>query len=371
MNHEKYMKFALLLAKQAKNQTSPNPSVGAVVVKNDDIVGFGAHLKAGDAHAEVLALQMAGEKAKGGSIYVTLEPCSHYGRTAPCADLLIEKGIKHVIIACLDPNERVSGKGIEKLRKAEIKVDVGILHQEAMELNKVYFHYIKTKRPYVTMKTAISLDGKIATVTGESKWITSEDARLDVHHYRDQHDGILVGINTIIADNPSLTTRLPQGGRNPIRIVLDTTLRIPIDAKVIIDGEAETWIFVGKHVNEEKKSRFKGMDRVRIIQLDEDEIQIPTVLDVLGKEKMMSLFVEGGAEVNGSFLESRQINQVITYISPKLIGGKMAPTSFTGNGISFINEAVSLQIKQIEQISEDIKIVAELNEEDEDVYGNN
>src|SRR5699024_2214438 len=163
---------------------------------------------------------------------------SHYGRTAPCADLLIEKGIKHVIIACLDPNERVSGKGIEKLRKAEIKVDVGILHQEAMELNKVYFHYIKTKRPYVTMKTAISLDGKIATVTGESKWITSEDARLDVHHYRDQHDGILVGINTIIADNPSLTTRLPEGGRNPIRIVLDTTLRIPMNSKVIRDGEA-------------------------------------------------------------------------------------------------------------------------------------
>lgn len=360
MNHEKYMEFALLLAKQAKGQTSPNPSVGAVVVNNQEIVGFGAHLKAGDAHAEVLALQVAGVKAKGGSMYVTLEPCSHYGRTAPCADLLIEQGIKHAVIACLDPNERVSGKGIEKLRQAGVKVDVGILEEEAMELNKDFFHYIKTRRPYVTVKTATSLDGKIATVTGESQWITGEDARLDVHHYRDQHEGILVGINTIIADNPSLTTRLPQGGKNPIRIVLDTTLRIPMDSNIIRDGEAGTWIFVGKNVSEQRKSRFKEIDQVRIIQLDEEEIQVTTVLDVLGKEGIMSLFVEGGAEINGSFLESRQINQVITYISPKLIGGKMAATSFAGNGISFLNEAITLQIKHIDRLGEDIKITGEL-----------
>src|SRR5690625_1991893 len=160
MNHEKFMEFALILAQQAKGQTSPNPSVGAVVVNNEEIVGFGAHLKAGDPHAEVLALQMAGDQANGGTIYVSLEPCSHDGRTAPCADLLIEKNIKHVVIACLDPNDRVSGKGIEKLQQAGVKVDVGILEQEAMELNKDFFHYIKTKRPYVTVKTATSLDGK-------------------------------------------------------------------------------------------------------------------------------------------------------------------------------------------------------------------
>ena len=371
MNHEKYMEFALILARQAKGQTSPNPSVGAVVVNNGEIVGFGAHLKAGDAHAEVLALHMAGDKANGGTIYVTLEPCSHYGRTAPCADLLIEKNIKHVVIACLDPHERVAGKGIEKLRQAGVKVDVGILEKEAMELNEDFFHYIKMKQPYVTVKTATSLDGKIATVTGESQWITGEDARLDVHRYRDQHDGILVGINTIIADNPSLTTRLPEGGRNPIRIVLDTTLRIPMNSKVIRDGEAETWIFIGKNVSEERKFRFKEIDQVRIIQLDEDEIQVPTVLDVLGKENIMSLFVEGGAEINGSFLKSRRINQVITYFSPKLIGGRKAPTSFAGEGISVLNESISLRIKHMDRLGEDIKIVAELHEGDKDVYGNN
>lgn len=368
MDHEKYMRFSLELANQTKGQTSPNPVVGAVVVKDGEMIGFGAHLKAGEAHAEVLALQMAGDQAEGGTVYVTLEPCSHYGKTAPCADLLIEKGIKHVVIACLDPNEAVSGQGIEKLRQSGVKVDVGVLQQEAKELNKAFFHYIKTMMPYVTVKSAISLDGKTATVTGESKWITSEASRMDVHHYRHLHDGILVGVNTIITDNPSLTTRLPHGGKNPIRIILDTTLRTPKGAKVITDGEAETWIFVGKNVSEQEKDQFKTKDQVKIIQLDEENIQVTSVLNVLGKEGMMSLFVEGGAKINGSFLESRQINQVITYIAPKLIGGKTSPTSFAGRGIPLINDAVSLCIKQVDQMGADIKIIAEPYEEDEDVY---
>lgn len=370
MDHEKYMGLALVLASHAKGQTSPNPAVGAVVVKNEEMVGFGAHLKAGEAHAEVLALQMAGEKARGGIIYVTLEPCSHYGKTAPCADLIIEKGIKHVVIACLDPNEQVFGQGVERLRQAGLKVEVGILQKEAEELNKDFFHFIRTERPYVTLKSAVSLDGKTATVTGESKWITGEAARLDVHHYRHQHEGILVGVNTVITDNPSLTTRLPQGGRNPIRIILDTALRTPSDAKIITDGEAETWIFIGKNVGEQEKFPFKRNKQVRIIQLEESNIQVPTVLDVLGKEGMMSVFVEGGAEINGSFLESRQINQVITYISPKLIGGKTAPTSFAGEGIKSIDETMSLRIRHADRIGEDIKIIAEPYEEGEDVYRN-
>lgn len=370
MNHEEHMQFALSLAGQVKGQTSPNPVVGAVVVKDGEIVGFGAHLKAGEAHAEVLALQMAGDKAKGATMYVTLEPCSHYGQTPPCAELLIEKGVKHVVIACLDPNEHVSGQGVETLRQAGLKVEIGVLGQEAKELNKTFFHFIQTKRPYVTVKSAVSLDGKTATISGESKWITGELAREDVHHYRHQHDGILVGVNTIIADDPSLTTRLPQGGRNPTRIILDTTLKTPHDAKVITDEVVETWIFVGKNVSEQKKASFNQFSQVRIIQLDADEIQIVEVLDVLGKENMMSLFVEGGAEMNGSFLTSGQINQVITYISPKLIGGKTAPTSFAGEGISNLHEVISLEIKHVERLGEDIKIIAEPNEGDEDVYGN-
>src|SRR5699024_5197416 len=193
LNDVDYMQFALTLARKASGQTSPNPLVGAVIVKNDEIVGFGAHLKAGEAHAEAHAIKMTGAKAKGATMYGTLEPCSHDGKTAPCADLLIETGIKRVVIACQDPNEKVAGKGVEKLRQAGIIVEAGILQEEAEALNQIFFHYIQTKTPYVTVKSAVSLDGKTATATGESKWITGEDARLDVHHYRHTHDAILVG----------------------------------------------------------------------------------------------------------------------------------------------------------------------------------
>lgn len=369
MDATSYMKFALQLASKAQGQTSPNPVVGAVVVKDGEIIGFGAHLKAGEAHAEVHALQMAGNKAKGATIYVTLEPCSHYGKTAPCADLLVKAGIKHAVVACLDPNEKVAGKGINRLQQAGIQVDVGLLQEEAEELNKVFFHYIKTKTPYVTVKSAVSLDGKTATKTGASKWITGEAARLDVHHYRNQHDGILVGVNTVIADNPSLTTRLPNGGKNPVRIILDTTLRTPVDAKVVMDQKVETWIFVGKNVSTQAKERFITNDLVQIIQLDEEVIHIKTVLEILGEKGMMSLFVEGGAEINGSFLNSRQINQLITYIAPKLIGGKTAPTSFAGMGFPTMSETLSLKIKHVDRIGADIRIIAEPDKENVDVYG--
>src|SRR5699024_10160469 len=306
------MEFALTIARQVSGQTSPNPLVGAVIVKDGEIVGFGAHLKASEAHAEVNALNMAGDKANGATIYVTLEPCSHYGKTAPCADLLINSGIKRAVIACVDPNEKVSGSGIEKLRQAGIQVEVGVLEKEAKNLNKAFFHYIKMKTPYITIKSAVSLDGKTATSTGESKWITCEEARLDVHRYRHEHDAILVGVNTVIKDNPSLTTRLPQGGINPVRIILDTMLRTPVGAKVITDQEAETWIIVGENVNEQKKQIFSSKPYVKVIQLQQEQINIDDVLRILGSKGDMSLMVEGGAEVNASFLESRHINQIIT-----------------------------------------------------------
>lgn len=369
MNDKDYMQFALTLAGKASGQTSPNPLVGAVVVKGGDIIGFGAHLKAGEAHAEVNALRMAGDQARDATIYVTLEPCSHSGKTAPCADLLIEKGIKHAVIACVDPNEKIAGKGIEKLCQAGIHVEIGILKQEAEELNKVFFHYIKNKTPYVTMKSAISLDGKTATVTGESKWITGEAARLDVHHYRHHHDAILVGVNTVLTDNPSLTTRLPEGGKNPVRIILDTTLRTPIDAKAVTDQEAETWIFVGEKVSEQEKEMFIKKPLVRVIQLEGEQINLDDVLQIVGREGMMSLFIEGGAEINGSFLKSKNINQVVTYIAPKLIGGKTAPTSFAGMGFQAMEDILSLEIKHVERMGDDIKIVAEPREEDANVYG--
>lgn len=370
MNDKYYMRFALNLASNVSGQTSPNPPVGAVVVKNGEILGFGAHLKAGEAHAEVHALQMAGDKAKGATIYVTLEPCSHYGKTPPCADLIIEKGIKRAVVAVVDPNRKVAGRGINKLRNAGIDVEIGILQSEAEQINDVFFHYTKTKTPYVTVKSAVSLDGKTATATGDSKWITGEEARMDVHQYRHMHDAILVGVNTVIADNPSLTARLPNGAKNPTRIILDSNLRTPLHAKVVADQEADTWIFVGKHVTDQQMAPYLEKPRVRVMQLDEEHIPIERVLKILGENKIMSLFVEGGAEVNGSFLTGKHINQLILYQAPKLIGGKTAPTSFAGKGFQSIDETLALEIKQVEMIGKDIKITAVPRKDDANVYRN-
>ncbi|MBY7142704.1 bifunctional diaminohydroxyphosphoribosylaminopyrimidine deaminase/5-amino-6-(5-phosphoribosylamino)uracil reductase RibD [Virgibacillus sp. NKC19-3] len=371
MNDEDYMRYALQLAQGVSGQTSPNPPVGAVVVKDGAIVGIGAHLKAGEAHAEVHALQMAGENAQGATIYVTLEPCAHYGRTPPCADLIVEKGVKRAVIAVADPNEKVAGQGIQKLREANVNVDLGVLHKEAEVVNAVFFHYTQTKTPFVTVKAAVSLDGKTATVTGDSKWITGEKARHDVHHYRHRHDGILIGVNTVIADNPKLTTRLSHTGKNPVRIILDTKLRTPLDANIITDNEALTWIFTGKHVTEKEMAPFLKKPWVDVIQLEEEQIDVDTVLDILGERKIMSVLVEGGAEVNGSFLKKLRMNQLVMYMAPKLIGGIDAPTSFMGEGFRLISEVPELTIKQVEMIGEDMKVTAEPRKEVSDVYRNN
>ncbi|WP_205520153.1 bifunctional diaminohydroxyphosphoribosylaminopyrimidine deaminase/5-amino-6-(5-phosphoribosylamino)uracil reductase RibD [Virgibacillus doumboii] len=369
MNDENYMQFALDLARSVSGQTSPNPPVGSAVVKNGEILGFGAHLKAGEAHAEIHALHMAGEKAKGATIYVTLEPCSHHGKTPPCADLIIEKGISRAVIAVMDPNEKVAGRGIEKLRSAGIEVELGVLQAKAETTNAMFFHYTQTKTPYVTMKSAVSLDGKTATHTGDSKWVTGEAARLDVHHYRHTHDAILVGVNTVLADNPSLTTRLLNGGKNPIRIILDTNLRTPLDAVVLNDQQAETWIVTGQEVTEQEIAHYNQKNGVAVVQLE--QMDVDAVLQYLGSKGIMSLFVEGGASVNGSFLEKRRINQLITYMAPKLIGGKTAPTSIGGDGIDYMKDSLSMDIKHVEMIDEDIKIIADPRKDDSDVHRNN
>ncbi|MGG6431360.1 bifunctional diaminohydroxyphosphoribosylaminopyrimidine deaminase/5-amino-6-(5-phosphoribosylamino)uracil reductase RibD [Anoxybacillus sp. D401a] len=354
---ERYMRLALQLAESARGQTSPNPLVGAVVVKHGEIVGFGAHLKAGEPHAEVHALRMAGEKAEGSTVYVTLEPCSHYGRTPPCADLLIEKKVRRVVVATTDPNPLVAGKGIEKLKRAGIDVTVGVLKEEADALNEMFFHYISTKMPYVTLKYAMSLDGKIATKTGESKWITSEEARRDVHRERRMHDAIVVGVGTILADNPSLTVRFGHEGKQPIRVVLDTHLRTPLQANVVTDNMAPTWIVVGHHVTEQQMKPYEQTG-VQFIRMNEHTIHIPSLLRELGKRNVMSIFVEGGAHVHGSFLSSRSVQQVIAYVAPTLIGGNEAPSAIGGEGFGRMMDALRLQVKHVEMIGPDIKIVA-------------
>ena len=362
MQDEYYMNIALQLAKSVEGQTTPNPPVGAVIVKDGVIIGMGAHLKSGEAHAEVIALQMAGEKAKDATIYVTLEPCSHTGKTPPCADAIITKQLKRVVIASIDQHEQVAGRGIKKLRKAGIEVEQGILADETNALYTMFFHYIKNKTPYVTLKTAMTLDGKIATVDGESQWITGDKAREDVHIYRHLHDAILVGIGTVLTDNPKLTTRLPHG-KNPIRVILDTHLRTPLDAHIITDEEAPTWIFVGNQVSNEKIQLYEAYEQVRIMPMSEQEINIKNVLQCLGKNQITSVFVEGGALINGAFLKAEYINQFIVYIAPKVFGGEHAKTSIAGDGIAKIKDALALQISTIEMIGDDIKLIARKGEQ--------
>ncbi|MGM7701741.1 bifunctional diaminohydroxyphosphoribosylaminopyrimidine deaminase/5-amino-6-(5-phosphoribosylamino)uracil reductase RibD [Pseudalkalibacillus sp. Hm43] len=361
MIQEQYMQLALDMAKQTAGQTSPNPKVGAVVVRNGEVVGLGAHLKAGEGHAEVHALNMAGSKADGAIMFVTLEPCSHHGRTPPCADLVIERGIKTIYIATLDPNPIVAGRGVERLQEAGVEVHVGMLEEKAVALNPFFNHFMKTKLPYVTLKAASSLDGKTASNSGDSKWITGEEARLDVHRHRHEHDAILVGVNTVIQDDPQLTTRIPLGGKNPIRIVLDTNLRIPAHAKLLHDQEAETLIIAGSSA---PKARIAELERasVRVIQLDEPAIEIPSLLEKIAKEGITSIFVEGGASVHASFIQARCFQQIITYIAPKLIGGIHNPTVIGGTGIETMKDAVELEIISVEHVGNDLKVVSELKE---------
>ncbi|WP_261129215.1 bifunctional diaminohydroxyphosphoribosylaminopyrimidine deaminase/5-amino-6-(5-phosphoribosylamino)uracil reductase RibD [Bacillus sp. Marseille-Q3570] len=357
MEHASYMNLAIEMAKHTAGQTAPNPRVGAVVVNKGEMVGLGAHLKAGEGHAEVHALQMAGDKAKGATMYVTLEPCSHHGKTPPCADLVIERGIKTIYIATTDPNPLVAGRGIQRLRDAGLEVHVGLNEKHAIELNPFFNHYMTTNLPFVTLKSASSIDGKIATKTGHSKWITGAEARLDVHRYRHEHDAILVGVNTIIKDDPSLTTRLPSGGKNPIRIILDTHLRIPAQSKVLNDRKAQTWVVTGSQVSETEIQSMQN-DNIRILKMNEEKITILAVLERLSEEKITSLFVEGGGTVHASFINEKAFQQVVTYLAPMLIGGAASPSIIGGEGIERISDAMELEMVSYEKIGKDLKIVS-------------
>ncbi|WP_258729436.1 bifunctional diaminohydroxyphosphoribosylaminopyrimidine deaminase/5-amino-6-(5-phosphoribosylamino)uracil reductase RibD [Bacillus atrophaeus] len=354
---EYYMNTALELAKQGEGQTGSNPLVGAVVVKNGEIVGMGAHLKYGEGHAEVHAIKMAGKHVKDADIYVTLEPCSHYGKTPPCAELIITSGIKRVFVAMRDPNPLVAGKGISMIKAAGIEVKEGILADQAEKLNEKFLHYMRTGLPYVTLKAAASLDGKTATSTGDSKWITSEAARQDAQQYRKTHQSILVGVGTVKADNPSLTCRLPNTVKQPVRVILDTSLTIPEEANVILDQAAPTWIFTTSQADAEKKKRLSDFG-VKIFTLENGHIHIPDVLKILAEEGIMSVYVEGGAAVHGSFVKEGCYQEIIFYIAPKLIGGTHAPSLISGEGFQSMKDVPLLQFTAITHIGQDIKLEA-------------
>lgn len=351
------MEKALELARLGLGRTSPNPAVGAVVVRDQKIVGEGYHQKAGTPHAEIHALRAAGDLAQGATLYVTLEPCCHYGRTPPCTEAIKASGIRRVVIAMPDPNPKVAGKGIRELKEAGIEVEVGVLAQEAQRLNEAFSKYITTGLPWVTMKVAMTLDGKIATRTGASRWISCEASRQKVHELRNTHDAVLVGIGTVLADDPLLTTRLP-GGRDAVRIILDSRLRLPLEAKVINPASsAPTWVATTDKAPVEKRKELEKLGvEVLVLPSEEGRVSWPALLKTLGEREIMSVLIEGGAEVNASALANGVVDRVIAFIAPKIFGGREAPGPVGGMGVSQPYEAWELEQVEVHPSGADIMI---------------
>lgn len=364
MDDELYMRQALALACMAEGETSPNPMVGAIVVSAEgEVVGEGYHHKAGEAHAEINALKDAKKLARGGTIYVTLEPCSHFGRTGPCCEAIIAAGLKRVVAAIEDPNPKVAGNGFKRLRDAGIEVTVGVCEEEARLLNEKFFHWITTGRPFVSMKYAMTLDGKIATRTGDSKWITGEDARAYAHYLRKSHDCILVGKNTILADDSELTTRLVEG-KDPVRVVLDTNCEIPLTAKVF-DGEADTLLVTSTELSGAKQTKaeaLKSLPKIEVLQLSttNGKLNLEELLQELTQRKLTSILVEGGSTVHGDFLETEFVDRVYAFIAPKLIGGKDALTPAGGNGLPFMEDAYVLEDVETLSLGSDILVTGRI-----------
>ncbi|WP_295163512.1 bifunctional diaminohydroxyphosphoribosylaminopyrimidine deaminase/5-amino-6-(5-phosphoribosylamino)uracil reductase RibD [Selenomonas sp. F0473] len=353
---ESYMREALRLAEYARGRTSPNPLVGAVIVRDGIIVGSGWHRAAGEPHAEIHALRMAGELSRGATLYVTLEPCCHYGRTGPCAEAVIAAGIVRVVTALGDPNPAVAGHGIERLRAAGIAVATGICAEEARRQNEVFLKWVVTKRPFVTLKTAMTLDGKTASRTGASHWITGEAARTRVHEWRDAYDVILVGIGTVLADDPSLTVRLPhRTGKNPVRVVLDSMARTPHDAKLLTDGAARTIVVAGERADPKRTALLQACG-AEVVTFGRERPDIAALLDFLGAQELTSVFVEGGAAVHWSFLSAGLADKMHVFIAPMLMGGADAPTAVGGTGFASPQEALHLTDMTVEQIGADILV---------------
>lgn len=354
MNDSWYMRLALELAAGAAGQTGVNPVVGCVIVKNGRIIGLGAHLRRGEEHAEIHALRMAGSEAEGATVYVTLEPCSHYGKTPPCARRLIESRVARVVAAALDPNPMVSGTGLELLREAGIQAEAGCLEQEASELNEIFNHYIVRRTPFVTLKTASTLDGRIASRTGDSKWVTGDEARSYVHTLRHRHQGIMVGVNTIIADNPSLTTRLEVPGLQPVPIIVDSRLRIPEDAKVL-ERPGAVLLSTYQAPPERIKSLEAQGHKVLLTGFG-PQVDLEEGMRQLGEREIPSILLEGGGRLNGSMLEKQLIHKCVLFFAPKLIGGVRAPGSFEFSGFEKMDEAVVLDRMKVERFGADVCI---------------
>lgn len=343
MNNKDYMEKAIELAKLGEGKVNPNPLVGAVVVKNGKIIGEGWHKKYGDSHAEVYALEMAGKEAEGADLYVTLEPCSHYGKTPPCAKKIIDSGIKRCFVSILDPNPLVSGNGIKYLKEAGIEVEIGLLADKAYEINRVFFKYITKKIPYLFLKCGITLDGKIATRSGNSKWITNEVAREKVQRLRTKYMGIMVGINSVLKDNPSLDSRC-ENSRNPFRIVIDPNFEIEKSAKLLNFKDGKAILVVSKENEENKKDKIKEFENMNIkfIYLEGDKFKVEDILKELGKIGIDSVLLEGGSALISSAFRENIIDGGEIFIAPKILGDKEGISFVDGFEFENINEIFKL-----------------------------
>lgn len=354
MNDKKYMKIAIDLAKKGCGWVNPNPMVGAVIVKDTEILGIGYHQKYGELHAERNAIAACKVPIRGATMFVTLEPCCHYGKTPPCTEAIIESGISKVVIGSKDPNVLVAGKGINSLKSHGIEVVTGVLSEECSKLNEVFFHYIEKKTPFVVLKYAMTLDGKIATAAGQSQWITGETALEFVHQSRHEYAAIMVGVNTVIADDPLLTCRLPNT-KNPKRIICDTHLRIPLSSR-IVQTAREIPTFIATSCEDKEKIEQLTQLGCILVQVPKENghVDIKQLMVALGKENIDSILLEGGSTLNFSALESGIVNKVQAYIAPKIFGGETAKTPVGGTGINEISKAFMLKKRNITILDEDI-----------------
>ncbi|PMP77455.1 MAG: bifunctional diaminohydroxyphosphoribosylaminopyrimidine deaminase/5-amino-6-(5-phosphoribosylamino)uracil reductase RibD, partial [Sulfurihydrogenibium sp.] len=353
---EKYMQIALDLAKERKGYTHPNPTVGAIILKDGKIIGKGYHYKAGMPHAEREAIKDAKSKGydlKGSTMFVTLEPCCHYGKTPPCTNAILEEGISKVVVATLDPNPLVAGKGVEILKQNGVEVVVGVLEDEAKKLNEDFFVYITKKRPFVHLKVAQTFDGKIATKTGSSKWITSQESRKFAHILRNQATAVLVGSNTALIDNPSLTVRYIQTEKQPVRVLLDSKLKVPLDYN-IYNNQAKTIVITSKIADSQKLKELSKKENVQVYQLDlfDGKFKIKDILEILYQNQIVHLLVEGGKEVITSFVRENIFDKISLFMAPKIIG-EDGISSFGSLGVLDIKDSLKLKVDDFKRFGND------------------
>lgn len=357
---DEYMRLAITLAQKGVGYVNPNPLVGAVIVQEGKIIGHGYHERYGELHAERNALASCLADPTGATMYVTLEPCCHYGKTPPCTEAIIDSGIRKVYVGCLDPNLLVAGKGVETLRHAGVEVITGVLEDQCKKLNEIFFHYIKTGTPYVTMKFAMTLDGKIATCTGESKWITGEMSREQVHRDRSRYQGIMIGVGTVLADNPMLTSRISKG-RNPIRIICDSQLRTPLQSNIVLTAkEIPTILATSCTCSNQRKEYEQSGCEIVTVPLKDEHLDLQVLMQILGAKGIDSILLEGGSMLNFSSLNSGIVNKVQAYIAPKIFGGDMAKTAVGGSGFGAIANCVTLKNQTITCLGDDILIESEV-----------